>query len=511
MSRITGVIVALATVAAVLTGSTTTAAPPPSPGSVAELPRGIPGGVELTMADGDLLRIWAADGYRVVWARRRDSATGTWGSRIEVLRRAGLFCGDVDARTANGAVAVLAQCDRGGYAEDQAPVASRAFWSPDGVTWASYALEGEAYEEPGISPDGSNAVWPERSGYVTRTEAGFTRHSLDTRGIEYTSTATITDQEQVSYLFGAQSGRQCDLVALTRTGDAAPTRQEVPLDGACLDAGLANVDADTVWFGDLGNPAHRTVIARLDGVSPWTVTAIAPATAPGLESARGQLNTRFFTAPGEPLYAVGSAGRRVVRAQAYDPASQTWSRSTSVYGAGGARCTWGDNWWAEPPAVVMVALSCGGRNVVLTVREGTPWQALRMGRHPYGLSADGRYVAVPGRTRTHVISPEAGVVTLPIGVTGRCDVVVPDGARAAVLLTSAGRHRGWPTVLKKSTAQGWRTLSRTGLPTFPATCLRARSSNFDLPYRFDVYARWTGYTVRLVETDDGWTVRRTRR
>ena len=30
--------------------------------------------------------------------------------------------------------------------------------------------------------------------------------------MEYTSTATITDQEQVTYLFGAQTGRRCALV-----------------------------------------------------------------------------------------------------------------------------------------------------------------------------------------------------------------------------------------------------------------------------------------------------------
>ena len=202
---------------------------------------------------------------------------------------------------------------------------------------------------------------------------------------------------------------------------------------------------------------------------------------------------------------------RVVRVQAYEAHSQTWGPSTTAYDAGRKRCRWGDNWWAEPPGVVMAALSCGGRNVVLTVRDGAPWQALRMGRHPYGLSPDGRYVAVPGRSRTHVISPERGVVTLPGGVNGQCDVVVPDGPDAAVLLTAAGRHRGWPTVLKASAADGWRTLSRTRLPTFPTDCVRARSSNFELPYRFDVYARWTGYTVRLVETDDEWTVRRTHR
>ena len=208
MFRITGVIVALATTAAVLSGSTVGAAPPAAPVPTAELPREIPGGVELTLADGDRFRIWTSDNYRTVWGKRYDAASGGWGERTVVLRRKNLECGDVDARTSAGAVAVIAKCDHG-YSADQAPTSSRALWSADTVTWSSYQLEGEAYEEPGISPDGVNAVWPQHGGYLTRTAAGFAAHPLDTEGEEYTVTATITDQAQVSYLFGGQTGRRC--------------------------------------------------------------------------------------------------------------------------------------------------------------------------------------------------------------------------------------------------------------------------------------------------------------
>ena len=147
---------------------------------------------------------------------------------------------------------------------------------------------------------------------------------------------------------------------------------------------------------------------------------------------------------------------------------------------------------------------------MLTTSDGVTWQALRMGAHVRGLSADGRYVAVPGRRSTSIISAERGVVTLPLPVTGRCDVVVPDGPDGAVLLTARGRHRGWPTVLQHSTPDGWRTLSRTTLPTYAAGCLEARSSTYELPYRFDVHSRWKGYTVRVVERDGTWSVRRSR-
>lgn len=511
MSRITGVIVALATTAAVLTTSspvsTAAAAAPPSAG---ELPQDIPGGVEVTLADGDRFRIWTSDNHRTVWGKRYDAATGGWGERTVVLHKENLYCGDVDARTASGAIAVIAECDDGGWAEDQAPTSSRAIWSADTVSWTSYELEGEAYEEPGISPDGTNAVWPEREGYVTRTEAGFVRHRLDTEGIEYTSTATITDAEQVSYLFGAHVARRCAVVALTRAGDAEPTRQELALADGCSDTSFANVDSDTTWFGDPSEPAQRAVISRADPTSPWAVTEIAPASAPGLVVVERGLDTDYFTAPGLPLYAVGSRGRHVVRAQVYDRSAQSWGASVVIHDAGTRRCGWGDNWQAQPLAVVLVNLTCGGRNVVLTTGNGSAWQALRMGRHPHGLAPDGRFVAVPGPSRTYVLSREQGVVALPGGVTGPCDVVVPDGPDAAVLLTSAGRHREWPTVLKASSAEGWRTLSRTHLPTFDTACQGARSSNYELPYRFDVLGRRNGYAIRIVERDGAWTVKRSR-
>ncbi|RYB91094.1 hypothetical protein EUA93_19400 [Nocardioides oleivorans] len=523
MARTTGFLGALlsavttaALTAAVLATPPTASASTPSvvgsaPGSAAALPREIRGGVELTLVDGDLLRVWAAKRYRTVWAKRRDAATGAWGTRTVVLQRRHLFCGDVDARTANGAVAVIAKCDRYGYYEDQAPTASRAIWSADAVTWTSRQLEGEAYEEPGISPDGLKAVWPQHGGYLTRTPAGFAAHRLDAEGQEYTVTATISDAEQVSFMYGAAvSRRKCGLVVLTQTGDAAPVRQDVPLADACTDSSLANVDSTTAWFGDLSGPAGRAVISRPDDTAPWAVTEVAPSSAPGLVDHEHGLYRDFFTAPGVPLIAVAGGPGGVLQAQLYDPVAQSWGAPAVVLDPPG-RCSWGDNWTADPMAVVAVRLRCSGRGLVLTTRDGVAWQVLRSGRHPVGLSPDARYVAVPGRTRTHVISPERGVVTLPGGVTGRCDVVVPDGPDGAVLLTAASRHRGWPTVLQHSSASGWTRLSRAGLPTPDVACRKATASTFDVPYRFAVLGRnGRGYAVRIVRTGDTWTARRSR-
>jgi hypothetical protein len=513
MSRITGVIVALATTAAVLTGSTGgAAAPPPGPGAPpgpADLPREIEGGVELTMADGDLLRVWAADSHRVVWSKRRDSATGAWGPREEVLRREDLFCGEVEGRTANGAVALLVQCDRHGYAEDQAPVASRAMWSPDGATWTSYTLDGEAHEEPGISPDGQNAVWPQHGRYATRSAAGFAEHDLDADGQEYTVTATISDTGQVSFLYGTCAGGRSRVVVLTRTGDAAPTRQEVDVDHACEDTNFANVDAHTTLFGYFGDPGQVAVIARADAASPWALTQVAPEDAPGLARVDRRLTTRFIASAGGPLVALGSRTGRRVRAQVFDPVAQAWGAAITVHESRN-RCRWGPDGTTQPLAVVAAVVRCGGSNVVLTTRDGLAWQALRMGRRSLGQSGDGRYVAVPGPTSIHVISPELGVVTLPGGTAGRCDVVVPDGPQDAVQLVAAGGPRRWPTVLRHVSSDGTDRLGR--FPTRTRGRCAGVEQSYDRPTRFEMDSTRIdqGQTVLIARRGDGWIVRTSR-
>lgn len=280
MSRITGVIVALATTAAVLTGSTGGAAePPPVPGAPpgpADLPREIEGGVEVTLADGDLLRVWTSEDHRTVRAR--------------------------------------------------------------------------------------------------------------------------------SYLYGSGQARRSRIVVLTRTGDAAPTRQEVDVDHACEDTTFANVDAHTTLFGYFGDPGQVAVIARADAAAPWALTQVAPEDAPGLVVVDRRLATQFFASPGGPLVALGSRTGRRVRAQVFDPVAQAW--------------------------------------------------------RSLGQSGDGRYVAVPGPTSVHVISLELGVVTLPGGTTGRCDVVVPDGPQDAVQLVAASGPRRWPTVLRHVSSEGTDRLGR---------------------------------------------------
>ena len=282
---------------------------------------------------------------------------------------------------------------------------------PTRVTWSSYALEGEAYEEPGISPDGINAVWPQHGGYVTRTAAGFAAHTLDTEGQEYTVTATITDAAQVSYLYGGHV-RPAVRASSCSPAPATPSRRARSSSSPAR-AGTATSPTSTRHASGSATrrlPPHRTVISRADAASPWAVTAIAPGRRPGPRADRGdELDQRFFTAPGLPLLALGSRdGRRVLR-----PGLRPGRADLGPAGHGVRRrhggATWGDNWTSEPLAVLVADLRCG-RGATWSPsppRDGTSWQALRMGRAP-ARHLPRRPLRRRARAhRTYVISPRA--------------------------------------------------------------------------------------------------------
>ena len=153
-------------------------------------------------------------------------------------------------------------------------------------------------------------------------------------------------------------------------------------------------------------------------------------------------------------------------------------------------------------------IACGGRSVVLRQPATGCVAGAAGGSSPYGTALTDATSPSPGRSRTFVVSPSCGVVTLPGGVTGRCDVVVPDGPDGAVLLTAAGRNRGWPTVLEHSTATGWRG-SRARMPTIrhrvpPGPDRQTTTS----PRASVVTGGRRGYAVRIVERDGAWVVRR---
>lgn len=488
-------------------------APPPTGSRSTAAPVEVHGGVEVRLGDGDRFRVWHSGDLRTVWGRRYDAATGAWGERSVVLRKRHLYCGDVDARAAGDAVAVIAECERGSWAEDQAPTASQALYSPDTLTWASRRLEGEAYEEPGISPGGTAAIWPQDAGYVTWTAGtGFAAHRLDLPGQEYTLTATIGDDGGVSVLYGATDsrGRHCTLAALSRTGDGPVARQDLPVPEACGDVDLRNLDALTVQLGDPSSPETLTTVTRPDTSSPWAVTGVAPARAPGLvrHGGRGSVTTRFLHATDLPLVAIGSADGRTFDTQVYDAAAQRWEPARQV--RLGRTCHWGDEVWM-PLGVLAPRLRCDGRDQVLVSTDARSWRTARLGGHPLGVSPDRRFVAVTTARRTLVFSQERGAVRLPLGATRRCDVVVPTAADAVVRLTTA-RPDGWPTVLQVSDGGRWRRTA-TAVPDARVgddTCRRAEVDLYDERPAYGLSGRRRVVTYAVRPRGAGWKVTRVR-
>ena len=348
MSRITGVIVALATTAAVLTGSTVGRRPAACPRRAPlELAcRELEGGVELTLADGDLLRVSAPRRTTArCGAERRDAATGDVGSApVGAAARKNLFCGDVDARTANGAVAAHREVRPLQLLRGPGPRRlARAVVGRHGdlvvVRARGRGLRGAGHLPRRQQRDLAAARRLRRPhrGRDSRATA-WTRAAWSTP-----ATATITDQEQVSYLFGAQTGRRCALVVLTRNGaaDAGPTGGSSIAAPAGTSPSPTSTQ-DTVWLGDLTAPRSARSSPAPTPSSPWAVTQVAPAGAPGLQRAGRRLTSASSRPRRLPLISLGAPDRRRCRAQLYDPVSQTWgadrfSRTTPVRaGAGGA-------------------------------------------------------------------------------------------------------------------------------------------------------------------------------
>ena len=509
MPRLVGGGVAVVLLATTLTGAGALVASAPA---AVDLPRETERGVVVQLADGDRFDVRVSRNMREVRGRRYDAATGTWGERTVVLRRKNLYCGDVDARAAGTSVAVIAECDRFGYSEDTAPTHSQALWSDDLVTWRVHRLAGEAYEEPGISPDGRSAVWPQFQGYLTLTPAeGFVARTISLPGQEYSETATIDDDGRVSILYGANGRREadCRFVVVTRLGDQEPVRQELAVPNACSDSSLVNVDALTAVFGDRVSPAYVTTIGRRDPASPWSVTAVAPAYAPGLVERSRPIETLFVSAPGLPLVALSSADRKAFDVQDYDPVAQRWGAPRRLVDLP-ETCTWAETYSLGAFGVLVAQLNCQGRGRALISTDGVAWADVALGRRPLGVSSDRRWVSTSTRTTTSVFSRELGRTVLPVGAPRRCDAVVPSGPAGALRLTTT-RRSGWPSRLHESTPSGWR---RTSVPVPRArarndVCRDVRLELFSVRPTYTFAGRLRGTTLSVVPRGDSWKVRST--
>ncbi len=484
-----------------------------SPADRVGLPEEVDGGVIVELADGDRFRVTLSPNGRKAWASTYDATTNVWTARVNVLPEKNLVCRDVDARGAGTGVAVTASCDKGSFAEDQAPTHSQAIYSPDTRTWHARTLPGEAYQAPGISPDGSSAIWPVYQGWVTWTGAGFrlVRHPLV--GQEYTTTAAISDSGDVSVLYGGRraSSEDCRLHVLSVSAAGAETRQELDVADACADVKLTNTDAHTVLMGYLEAPALVTTLTRPDTASPWAVTAIAPQSAPGLVGADGpgKLPVLFLAARDLPLLAMRSTDGRVVTTQAYDPVAQRWESPRTVANLS-QTCRWDDNFVPEQLGVFAALLKCTNqRRRVLVSTDGLAWGRAATGRRPIGVSPDGDWVSVSSKRSTSIFSREAGRVVLPLGASGRCAIVQPMSPDSAIRLTANSRRR-WPTVLQESTTRGWRT-TRTKIPplrTGAERCLSVETELYNRPTSYTFFGATRMVSLTVAGRGTGFKVRR---
>ncbi|PUA80371.1 hypothetical protein C7S10_14700 [Nocardioides currus] len=492
------------------------AAPPTGEASgtdpTAGLPERLGTGVIVDLADGDRFKVVVSPDQRTVWGSRYDAATSAWGERSVVLRAKDLYCGNVDARAAGTAIAVIARCDRGGYADDQAPTHSQALYSPDGSTWQRATLPGEAYDEPGISPSGNAAIWPVHQGWVTWTNGRFTEVERSLPGQEYTITGMISDAGDVSVMYGEarDRGRDCVMTVLDVAATGAESRQELDVPNACADVWLANVDATTVFFGEREYPASAVTITRPDTASPWAVTGPAPDRAPGLvrHRGRGTATTLFTSSPGLPLLAVGSPDKRTFYAQSYDPVAHSWSAPTAIR-TGPTACTWGDNFIQEPLGVFALRVRCGKAERVLVSVDGATWTDVSLAGRPLGVAPDHAEVSVSNARRTLVFSREEGVVRLPVGGDNRCDAVQPVSPDTAIRLT-ASTDRGWPSRLEVSTSSGWRRTDTT-IPRSRVgddTCRESDVALYERPTTYNFLGRRRVASLVVTPRGDGWVVRR---
>ena len=157
-----------------------------------------------------------------------------------------------------------------------------------------------------------------------------------------------------------------------------------------------------------------------DASSPWAVTAVAPAAAPGPRPPRaGACYTQYFTAPGAPARrprlppAAGRCGPRSTTRS-----TQTWGPPTTVLRRRrepvpvGRQLDRRARSRSSPSAV-----RCGGATSSSPPATALAWQALRMGRARARASPPTAATSpCPAAASTYVISPSGASSPCPVGV-----------------------------------------------------------------------------------------------
>ncbi len=304
--------------------------------------------------------------HRVVAEHR--TAVG-WTHPEVVFEDEGRECGAVRPISAGRTVAATLECDEH-YAEDQAPTASVAVVSTEDG-WAHRDLDGEAFGTPGLSPDGSHAVW-QQDGKLLTWSGDFGSAPMPD---QHAQVVTVDDSGEVVRLAPGSGPDGCT-VEVTAEG----RRTAVPVGRlTCDEVGLALVGPSEVR-GDVSGQAGTEFVVRREGASGWTLAALPPVTAPGLEvypddPDRGVWNQVTANTRGD-LVALGSPDRHHVTAQRYDRFEQRWTPARLVHDAGSSICRRD----VEDAGVLQgrtfrLRLVCGGEPVVLRSRRGEAWRS----------------------------------------------------------------------------------------------------------------------------------------
>lgn len=452
---------------AVLPSTATLAAdpiPPHPPSPLAGLPTDVFHGQVVDLADGDRYEVTFAKQGQNIRGRRWDAATRTWGSRRVIFTDPDLRCWGLSARGSGTGVAVRIGCGPD-FAEEEGDGHPYAIVSADTKTWTSRRLPGGFDRwEPGISPSGTGAIWSRGADYYTwSAAAGFVRRVAAPPPEMYVEAPMITDDGTVTI---AYTDDTCSAIFDRYVTPGVPTRQVLPTPDDCFPDAVASINANTVAFGDMNDALATARLTRPDDAAPWVVSALAPRSAPGL--IEDQYNNPLDVAPilldvpDRPL-AVVSNGQDELHVQLYDPALQSWQApSTIVERAGGTKCRLRNDFTPDL-GFYSLSLRCAGPDRVVTSPDGGTWTAIPMRAQHAGSNGDVGLLAIPDRSSTVVLGKDTST-TLPVGTDGGCDVIVPIASDRLLRLTASKGSRGWPDLLQRSTAKGWKTVHRVTIP-----------------------------------------------
>jgi hypothetical protein len=310
--------------------------------------------------------------HRVVVERR--TADG-WGDPRVVFEDDGRECGTVRAIAAGATVAATVGCDDH-FAEDQAPTRSVALISRDARSWSHRDLDGEAAATPGLSPEGSHAVWVQGDDLLTWDGGSFRTAPHPTGAAQV---VTADDRGTILGVGVATSAGRCSVEVRTDAAEAAQV--VVPVAEAdrllCEEVGLSLATPSEI-HGDVSGQPGTEFVVRRTSAGEWSLAARPAIAAPGLDvypddPARAIWNQITANTRGD-LVAVGSPDRQHVTAQRYDRSRQRWTRSRVVHVAGAAGCRRSnDDSGVLQGATFRLRLICAGKPIVLRSSTGATW------------------------------------------------------------------------------------------------------------------------------------------